>query len=62
MKIGTWNGYNVNMIKDKSMVDGVYWTVTDSKGKEHNRFESKESFSHWMIHSGFIPNNANNGG
>jgi len=53
MIIGKWNEYNVNMIKDKSMVDGVYWTITDSKGKKQNRFESKASFGQWVWRTGF---------
>lgn len=50
-KIGIWNDYNVFLHKDK---DKIYWTVEDDN-KEHNRFESKESFGHWVFHSGFIP-------
>lgn len=53
MKIGIWNGYDVNMIKDQKMVDGVYWTITDKNGKEQNRFESAASFGQWVYRTGF---------
>ena len=53
MIIGKWNGYTVNMIKDKNMVNGIYWTITDRKGKELNRFESKASFGQWVYRTKF---------
>jgi len=56
MKIGTWNGYNVNLIKDDSMVDNILWTITDKKGKEQNRFESKASFGQFVFRTGFKAN------
>lgn len=49
-KIGKWNSYNVFLHKSKK----PYWTI-ESNGKVHNRFDDKESFGHWMYHSGFKP-------
>jgi len=53
MKIGKWGNYNVNLLIDKNMVDGFYWTITDSKGNEQNRFESSASFGQWVFRTGF---------
>jgi len=54
IKIGKWNSYNVFMNKNK---EKVYWTIEDNKGNITNKFESKESFGHWVFHSGFKPGN-----
>jgi len=52
--IGKWNNYFVFLRNSESPV----WFIIDKKGKIQNTFESKESFGHWIYHSGFKPKGA----